>query len=249
MLEILRDLPPGVEGVKATGKLSKEDYETVMVPLIDAARRDGRHLRLLYQVGPEFHGFTSGAAWEDMKIGLHALRLFDGCAVVSDVGWIRESTRLAAFLLPCPVKVFSLAEGTAAAEWLRSLPEGATVAQRLIPETGVLVIEITQALRSQDFDAIALTADSWIEAHGSLNGIVIHARAFPGWENVGALLHHVRFVRDHHRKINRIAVAADSKVASVAPRIGEHFIHAEVKVFGYDDLERATAWAGGSSGE
>jgi hypothetical protein len=100
MLETLKDLPPGVDGVKATGTISKQDYETVLVPLMDAARRDGRHLRFLYQVGPEFRGFTPGAAWEDVKIGLQSMRLFDGCAVVSDVGWIRESTRLAAFLLP-----------------------------------------------------------------------------------------------------------------------------------------------------
>ncbi|MGW0885479.1 STAS/SEC14 domain-containing protein [Streptomyces sp. NPDC002671] len=30
------------------------------------------------------------------------MRLFEGCAVVSDISWIRESTRLASFLMPCP---------------------------------------------------------------------------------------------------------------------------------------------------
>lgn len=244
MLEVLTDLPAGVTGIRATGKVSRDDYETVMVPLMDAARRDGRHLRFLYQVGPGFEGFTPGAAWEDVKVGLRSMRLFDGCAVVSDVGWIRESTRLATFLMPCPVRVFSLAERALAAEWLRSLPEHATVSLRLIAEAGVLVVDVRQPLRTQDFDSIALTADTWIEAHGHLNGLVIHARAFPGWENLGALLDHVRFIRDHHRKVNRIAVAVDSKMAHIAPRIGEHFIHAEVKVFSYDDIDAAIVWAG-----
>lgn len=248
MLETLKDLPAGVTGVKATGKVSRDDYETVMVPLMDAARRDGRHLRFLYQIGPEFEGFTSGAAWEDMKVGLRSMRLFDGCAIVSDAGWIRESARLAGFLMPCPVKVFSLADRSAAAEWLRSLPERATISLRMIAETGVLVVDVSQPLRTQDFDAIALTADTWIEAQGRLNGLVIHTRAFPGWENLGALLHHVRFIRDHHRKVGRIALAADSKMAHIAPRIGEHFIHAEVKVFSYEDVDAAIVWAGHSSG-
>jgi len=244
MLETLSDLPPGVDGVNATGKISREDYEAVLVPLMDAARRDGRRLRFLYQVGPAFTGFTAGAAWEDAKIGLQSIRLFDACAVVTDVGWIRESTRLAAFLIPCPVKVFPVAERQAAVDWLQSLPEPATVSQRLISETGVLVIDVNQSLRIQDIDAIALTVDPWIEAHGTLNGLVIHARRFPGWENLGALLEHLRFIRDHHRKIRRIALAADSEVASIAPRIGQHFIQAEVKVFAYADVDAAVQWAG-----
>ena len=248
MIEVLKDLPPGVDGVKASGRVSTDDYQKVMVPLLDAARRQGRHLRFLYQVGPDFHGFTPGAAWEDIKIGLRTMRLFDACAVVSDIGWIRESTRLAAFFMPCPVKAFSVADRQSAADWLQSLPELSTVEQRMVGDTGVLVVELTQALRKQDFDAIALTADAWIESHGMLRGLVIHTRAFPGWENLGALMHHVRFVREHHRKIERVALAADSKMASIAPRIGEHFIHAEVKVFGYDDLDAAVAWAGGPRG-
>ena len=103
MIEKLKDLPRGIDGVKAIGKISKEDYEQVFVPLLDEARREGRRIRFLYQLGPEFEGFTPGAAWEDAKIGLHFLRLFDGCAVVTDLVWIRELTRLAEFLMPCPV--------------------------------------------------------------------------------------------------------------------------------------------------
>jgi len=76
-------------------------------------------------------------------------------------------------------------------------------------------------------------------------GRVIHAREFPGWENVGSFLRHLQFVRDHHRKVKRIALAADAKLASLAPKVAEHFIQAEVKSFGYDELDSAIAWAGG----
>ena len=129
---------------------------------------------------------------------------------------------------------------------LRS-PQPSAVTHRLLPDTGVVVVEVTQALRAQDFDALALTADTWIEAHGNLKGLVIHAREFPGWENLGSLVRHIRFVRDHHRNIERIALAVDSKLAALAPRIGEHFLQAQVENFRYDDLDAAMAWAGGSS--
>jgi hypothetical protein len=244
MLERIQDLPGGIDGVKAVGRVSKEDYERVLAPLIDAARRDGRRLRLLYQVGPEFEAYTPGAAWEDAKLGLASLRVFEGCAVVTDIGWIREATRLAAFLMPCPVRVFANAGRDEAVAWLVALPQGAAVTHRLDPDRGVLVVEVSQALRAQDFDALAATADQWIDAHGDLPGLVIHARAFPGWENLGGLIRHVRFVRDHHRRLRRVALASDSKLANLLPKLGEHFVQAEVRRFGYDELEAAVAWAG-----
>ena len=243
MIEKLKDLPRGIDGVRAIGKISKEDYEQVFVPLLDEARREGRHIRFLYQLGPDFEGFTLGAAWEDAKIGLHFLRLFDGCAVVTDLAWIGELARLAGFLMPCPVSIFSNKEFAEAIKWLCSLPEGAAISHRLLPESGVIVVEVKQALRAQDFDSLAFTADAWIEAHGDLQGLVIHAREFPGWENLASFLRHVRFVREHHRKVKRIALAADTKLASLAPSIAEHFIQAEVKSFGYDELDAAIAWA------
>ena len=247
MIDKLTDVPPGIMALKVVGKLSKEDYENIFEPLFEEARHQGRRIRLLYEVGPEYTGFTPGAAWEDLKIGPRSLRLFEACAVVSDIGWIREWTRLVGFLLPWPVRVFGIDERDKAIDWLTSLPEGPGVSHRLVVESGVIVVEVKEPLRAQDFDALALTADTWLETHDELHGLVIHAREFPGWENIGSLLRHVRFVRDHHRKVNRVALAADSKLANLAPRLAEHFIHAEVKGFGYDELDDAIAWAAGAT--
>jgi len=248
MLEKLSDVPQGIVGVKAVGKVTREDYEKVLEPLFDGARREGRRLRFVCQIGPEFEGLTPGAAWEDAKLGVRSLRLFAGCAVVTDRDWIRESTRIASFFVPCPVRVFPNGDRDKAIEWLGSLPQESGVAHRLLPEKGVIVVEVKNALTAQDFDALALTADPWIETHGGLAGLVIHARAFPGWENLGSLVRHVQFVRDHHRKTKRIALATDGTLAGLAPRIGEHFVHAEVKTFGYGQVDAAASWAAGQSG-
>jgi len=245
MLERLKNLPSGIDGVEAIGKVTKEDYEQVIAPLIDEARREGRHIRFLYYVGPRFDGFTPGAAWEDAKVGIHNLRLFGACAVVTDTGWIRESTRLAGFMMPCPVRVFANHELDQATAWLASLPESAAIQYRVLPDVGVIVVEVKQPLRLQDFDSLAFAADAWIEEHGSLQGVVIHAREFPGWENFESLVRHIRFVRDHHRKVRRVALAADAKFASLAPKIGEHFVQAALKSFKYDELDAAIAWAAG----
>ncbi|MCH0569042.1 STAS/SEC14 domain-containing protein [Streptomyces sp. MUM 136J] len=248
MLERLQDVPPGIDAVKAIGTVSRDDYAAVIEPLLDDARREGRRIRFLYEFGTEFRSFTPGAGWEDFKVGLGAMRQFEGCAIVSDIGWIREPTRLAGFLMPCPVRVFGAREREEALRWLASLPEGPGVSHHVVPEAGVLVVEVEQPLRVQDFEALGQTADAWLATHDDLPGVVIHAREFPGWENIGSLFRHVRFVRDHHREVRKVALAADSRLADLAPRLAGHFTRAEVRRFGYDELDDAVAWAAGRAG-
>jgi hypothetical protein len=242
MLERLNDVPDGIVAMKAAGKVSKEDHEKSFEPALDEARRERRRVRLLYQFGPDFEGFTAGGAWEDLRAGLRAMKLCDGCAVVADGAWIRGSARLAGFVMPCPVHVFSNQERAKAVEWLRALPGG--VFHYLLPETGVLVVEVKEPLRSRDFDQMAVTSTAWIDAHGGLQGLVIHTQEFPGWENAASMLRHLRFVREHHRKIRRIALVTSSRLVSLAPSFGEHFVKTEVRGFGYPELKAAIAWAG-----
>lgn len=246
MLEVVRGFPSGIDAVRASGTVTKEDYQRVVEPLLDAARRENRRIRLLYQAGPDLHGFSPAAAWEDTKVGLASLRLFEGCAVVTDIGWIRDLSRLGAFLVPCPVRVFTGHERDEAVAWLNELPEGPGVTHRLRPDSGVIVIDVEHPLRVQDFDALAATADAWIEQHNELRGLVVHARAFPGWQNLPSLIRHIRFVHDHHRKIERVALAADSVLGDIVPHLVKHFVRAEVTSFGYQDLDEAVSWAAGA---
>jgi hypothetical protein len=246
MLEKITNLPAGIEGVTASGKVTREDYEKVIEPIFEDARRKGEKVRFFYEFGSEFQGFSAAAAWEDARFGLGAIRQLAGCAVVSDSARIRDMTKFVALLLPSPVRVFAHKERPQAIEWLKSLPEQPAISHRLIAETGVIVVEVKQALRAQDFDALAATADQWIQERGTLNGLVLHAHHFPGWENLEGLIKHIRFVRDHHTKIKRIAVVSDARLASLAPRVGEHFVAAEIQTFHYDKLDDAIAWARGA---
>jgi len=248
MIEVLKDVPPGIVAVRASGTLTREEYDAVVVPLLEEARREGRRLRCLCEVGADYRGLTAGAAWEDLTLGLRALHLFDGCAVVSDVRWIREVSRLAAFFMPCPVRVFDERDRAEAAAWLAGLPEGPGATVRLMSEPGVVVIEVAEPLRAADFEALAATVDRWLATHGTLQGVVVHARAIPGWENLGALLRHLRFVRDHHRRVHRVALAVDGVLAGLAPVVADHFVRAQLRHFRYDALDDAIAWAADRDG-
>ena len=61
MLRILGNMPPGTVGVEATGKVTDEDYRTVLAPALEDGAQD-RSLRLLYVLGDELDGHSPGAA-------------------------------------------------------------------------------------------------------------------------------------------------------------------------------------------
>ena len=69
--------------------------------------------------------------------------------------------------------------------------------------------------------------------------------SFPGWDSFGALSSHLRFVKDHHKKITRIAFSTDSGVGNFAEKIASHCVNAEIKVFSFEELEQAKKWAAG----
>ena len=246
MLKIIEGLPAEVVGVEASGTVTKEDYEEILDPIVDQARREGRRLRFVYQLGPDFDHFSGSAVLEDARLGLSSMWVFEAIAIVTDVPWLRKSLGFIRFLMPCPVRLFANEALDEAAAWLASLPEGEGLHHRLLSDRGVLVVEPKGPLRAADFDALALVVDPWIADHGELKGLVIHTADFPGWKDMGGFLRHVRFVHDHHRKVRRIALAADTKLADLVPSIVEHFVGAEVRHFGYDELDQAIAWASGA---
>ena len=69
------------------------------------------------------------------------------------------------------------------------------IQHELLPERGILILKPEGALRAEDFTALAGAADPYIEQHGDLKGLMIEAASFPGWENLAAMLSHLRFVR------------------------------------------------------
>ena len=112
----------------------------------------------------------------------------------------------------------------------------------LLKDKGLLVLRPRGPLSADDFRRISQAVDPYILENGRLNGVLIEAPAFPGWDSFDAFIDHMRFVRDHHQKIERIAVATESEILKLAPRIAEHFVHPAFKVFGSGDIDRAVAW-------
>ena len=110
---------------------------------------------------------------------------------------------------------------------------------------GVLLLKPSAPLTNEDFQGLAAAADAYLADHDKLHGVMIHAKSFPGWENFGGFTSHMHFVREHHNRVERIAIVTDSQIAAVAQSLGKHFIAAEVKHFAYAEDAQALAWLTG----
>ncbi len=116
----------------------------------------------------------------------------------------------------------------------------------LLQDKNIAVLTPSGKLQAADFQQAASTIDPWIESNGKLNGIVIAAEEFPGWDSIQGLLAHLKFVRDHHKKINRVAFASDSSMLGFVQSLADHFTSAELKIFTYSSLNEAIDWASNS---
>lgn len=130
MLKELASVPAGIQALEALGTVTAEDYARVFAPLVDRARRTKGRMRLLYQFGPGFERITPGALWADTRLGVGYLAVLDGCAVVTDIEWIRAPARGIGAWMPCPMRVYGNDECDDAVAWLTSLPRGAEVSKR-----------------------------------------------------------------------------------------------------------------------
>lgn len=117
----------------------------------------------------------------------------------------------------------------------------------LMADEGILIVRPRAPLEQADFEALSAAVDPFIERQGKLHGLLVEAESFPGWKDFAAMLAHFRFVKDHHRRIDKVAAATDSAFLKIAPAIARHFVSAEIRHFDYADRDRALAWLRGGA--
>src|SRR5262245_64080322 len=116
------------------------------------------------------------------------------------------------------------------------------IEHRLDTEHGILYLRPKSALEQEDFVQLARTVDPYIEKTGDLAGLIIETPAFPGWDSLGAMAAHFRFVRDHHTRIRNVAVVTDAALGSLAEKLASHFVSATIRHFSAGEVEAARQW-------
>ena len=93
-------------------------------------------------------------------------------------------------------------------------------------DRSIFIVTPEGPLEKADFELLTRELGPLIASKRTLSGLMIRVKSFPGWQNPGAFVSHLRFVTAHHRQIERIAVATDSSLLnSLHPLPIDEFIH------------------------
>lgn len=120
MIEVITGMPDNVLGLRATGKVTGEDYEKVLIPAVEERLRRHQKIRLLYHMGPDFVGFTPAAMWDDARVGVQHIASFEKIAVVTDLDWVIKAVKIFSFAIPSLVRTFGNGGLEEAISWVTS---------------------------------------------------------------------------------------------------------------------------------
>ena len=120
MIEQLKTFPENVLAFLCKGRVTKADYDSVLIPAVTAALKSQGKVRLYYETAGDFGGIDPGAIWEDFRVGIEHLSRWERVAIVTDVEWIKQTMRLFGFLMPGAMKSFPASQSDAARTWITS---------------------------------------------------------------------------------------------------------------------------------
>ena len=102
--------------LKAVGKLTHEDYETI-TPMIDSALDGVKEAKVKVLIdGTELEGWELRAAWDDFKLGLKHGGEFEKIAIYGNKNWQEITAKICSWFISGEVKYFENYDGALA--WL-----------------------------------------------------------------------------------------------------------------------------------
>ena len=115
---VIPGLPDHVIGIEAKGKVTGTDYESIIIPTVEEKLKKYPKISLLYHIGSEFTGMDAEAVWEDTKVGLRHIKVWEKIAVVSDVEWVRWAMNIFRVAMPGHMKEFANTQLAEARKWV-----------------------------------------------------------------------------------------------------------------------------------
>jgi hypothetical protein len=118
MLELIPKFPPHVLAISASGQVTANDYENVLIPTVESMLKQHPTIRIFYHLGPKFTEFSMGAMWDDAKLGIDHFKAWEKIAIITDKTWIKSVSDIFNIAIPCPIKVFANKDYAEAEVWI-----------------------------------------------------------------------------------------------------------------------------------
>jgi hypothetical protein len=117
MLKLIDGLPPDVLGIEASGTVTHEDYQKLLIPAAETKMGEGP-IKMLYVAGSDFAGYELEAMWEDAAFGFKHWHEFKRIAMVTENTWLRAAVTMFSPFFPSEIRLFKLEELAAAKDWI-----------------------------------------------------------------------------------------------------------------------------------
>ena len=107
---------------------------------------------------------------------------------------------------------------------------------------GVLLLDVKKPFTAEDFRTISSIIDPYCAKRGELLGVIFHAKKFPYWTSAKNRAQYMDFAQNNHHKFKKAALGMGGFFAKIVARIARGRVHPEVKVFKYNQIEKAQDW-------
>jgi len=110
MIQPIPDIPDNIVALSKTGEDNPDDFENVFVPAVEQAQQKHEKIRLLYQMDSD--------PSPDSKVGLKEFAQFEKVTLVTDSESVASKVKTFSFMIPCEIRVFTIAELEEAKTWI-----------------------------------------------------------------------------------------------------------------------------------
>jgi hypothetical protein len=118
MLEVIHDVPAGALGIRATGKVTANDYLNVVFPAFEFYAKRTNSFKYLMLLETDVSNFAIDAWLNDMVLGFQYFTKWNKVAIVSNQPGVITFTNTVGKLAPGEYKGFTLSQLVQAKEWL-----------------------------------------------------------------------------------------------------------------------------------
>lgn len=106
MITVISDVPENVAAFKATGEISKKDFDDIVFPVVEEKVDAFDELNYLLLLDTDLDHFTAGAWFDDALLGLKNITKWNRAAIVTDKKAVQNFTDIFSVLMPGEFKSF-----------------------------------------------------------------------------------------------------------------------------------------------
>ena len=121
MIEVIHGLPAYVTAFRATGRVTRDDYLTVINPLVKSVVTVFGEVNYMLVLNTSLKNYTAGAWIEDALLGMRYITKWRKLAIVTEKNEIKKFTDVFGKLIPPQTRGFKMEELSIARQWISDI--------------------------------------------------------------------------------------------------------------------------------